>query len=662
MFRGTRRLREGRRSDSRARPLCLARDDSGNVLPLIAIGLLVMAALLGSGVDMARAYKAERRLQAACDAGVLAGRRAVTTHGFDTTVQAQANQYFNANFDDVQQQTTGTTFTPSSDDDGNTVVGTATTQLNTIIMKIFGFAQFDLATNCSASMGVGNSDIMFVLDMTDSMDDEPDGTSPETGEESKLQSLKGAMQDFYDTVDDSVSGSNARIRYGFVPYSSSVRVGHLLEADWLVNSMEVQSLQRVNWTAVTRTWTGTGYTEPTYGTWQEHSSTNYSQANCNTAKPSDTSWANYGSTSSETTTSVDPTTGEQVTAVGTHQPQRYTDYECRVYNRSTYRIYKRTVERKSSSYDYSARNQVPVNTHNANYASTVYQKRTFDTSSYKLYNSSTKSFTSVTIPFGTNSGRVRNTSYTWNGCIQERKTIAADAFTFVSLEDGITPAEALDLDIDSEPTSSDDTKWAPMWGGVTYKRETDVPFSSSGSQATSYCPPAARLMEEMDEATFDAYAIALDTSGYTYHDLGLIWGARLSSPSGIFADNVNEEPDNGGTVSRHLIFMTDGMLNAEAQLNTGYGVEFHDHRIGGAVTSDSGIEARHRLRFLAVCEAIKGRGIRLWVIAFGTALTGDLVTCATDGLASAFQADDSDELDEHFQEIAKQVGELRIVQ
>ena len=47
----------------------LLRDERGNILPMAASGVLVMAALIGGAVDMSRAYQTQSRLQRACDAG-----------------------------------------------------------------------------------------------------------------------------------------------------------------------------------------------------------------------------------------------------------------------------------------------------------------------------------------------------------------------------------------------------------------------------------------------------------------------------------------------------------------------------------------------------------------------------------------------------------------
>ena len=53
----------------------LVRDQKGNTLAMVGAALVPLAAMIGSGVDMSRAYMAKHRLQAACDAAALAGRQ-----------------------------------------------------------------------------------------------------------------------------------------------------------------------------------------------------------------------------------------------------------------------------------------------------------------------------------------------------------------------------------------------------------------------------------------------------------------------------------------------------------------------------------------------------------------------------------------------------------
>ncbi len=513
----------------------LSRDSGGNLLAMVAVSVLVLAALIGGGVDMSRAYMVQNRLQAACDAATLAGRRAETTNGFDTASQTVATNYFNANFNQTEQTAKNTTFTTSTPDDGNTVNGTATSQVDTLVMRIFGSQTFNLTVNCQSSMTLGNSDVIMVLDTTGSMAD------PLTsGGSSKITLLKAAMKSFYDTLDQATQGSNARVRYGFVPYSSTVNVGRLLynlNPSYIRNSVTVQSRQaNYNW------WGG--------------------------------------------------------------------------------------------------------------FSSWTYKPITYDTTQYKQ-------FVSVSQPVGSNGS---NVSSTWKGCIEERQSTNASSFSYSSSSGRITPTTATDLDIDAVP-SSDATRWAPMWPQVAFYRTDNYGYyttanSSYGGAMTEYCPAAAQALAEMDQTSFYNYADSLVANGGTYHDIGMLWGARLLSTTGIFQNLVNDPPANGAEVSRHIIFMTDGMMAPNYDIYQAYGIEYWDRR----VTSDGYTDdaARHTSRFRAICDAAKAKGIRVWVIAYSVGLTTDLNYCASPD--SAFTANSSASLNAAFQSIAKQIGELRVTQ
>jgi len=604
----------------------IVRSKAGNVLPMAAVGILVSAALVGGGIDMSRAYRVENRLQSACDAAVLAGRKNVSTNGFDSTAQAQADAYFENNFNEDAQEARDTVFEATSPDNGNTVNGTADTTLDSAVMRIFGFDQFDLEVNCSASMGVGNSDVVMVLDTTGSMAQEADGSSVGYGETSKMEDLQAAMKNFYDTLNSAVGGTNARIRYGFVPYSSSVNVGQLiydLDPSYLVDSYPIQSRQ-----AIFVEWGSATYSSSTYGSWSS-----WNWGSC----PSTGSWQDYGSASTSTS-------GSTITQT---QTQRRRVYECSTsYGYPNYR------------YRYEYRDATTTGTTNTTGAGSFdhweYKQVTYDTSLFKT-------FATVSTNTGSN-GTAENS--TWDGCIEERETVSEASFSFSTLL-GITPSGAYDLDIDMAPTSDDATKWAPMWPDVAYYRKyssgsswNPAATSNYGSQVSSKCPKAAQLLAEMTESEFDAYANSLSASGNTYHDLGMIWGGRISSPDGIFMDNVNETPPNGGEVSRHIIFMTDGIMQPNNKIQSSYGIEYYDQRVTDDGSSND--DSRHTSRFLALCAAIKAKGIRLWVIAFGTSLTTDLQTCSSS--SSSYTASNSAQLNTAFQEIANQVGELRLIQ
>ncbi|MEZ5694096.1 MAG: TadE/TadG family type IV pilus assembly protein [Altererythrobacter sp.] len=641
--------------------LRVLKDCAGNVFPLAAVGLIVLAGMVGGGVDISRAYMAQNRLQNACDAGVLAGRKAVGSDGYDSDAEDQAEAFFATNFDAGEQGVTELTFETDSDDDGNTVEGTASANMSTAVMQLFGFESMPISVECSASMSIGNSDVMMVLDTTGSMDWDVSSYD----RTSRIDALRDAMKSFYDTLSAAASGGNGRIRYGFVPYSSSVNVGQLLldrdpsflADNWTYQSREPQyrtvTHQVVSGYEAPYETTDTGYSDVDSSGWYYNSSDNYrKRRQCEDDLPPSTSWSNYGGTSTSTTTYID-SQQRRVTRTTTEQRQRSRDYTC-YKNSGRYYIIYRNQERTLYDHEYSIEDPIFTTTTTSVFDHFAYKAVNYDTSTYKT-------FASTLTPTG-NSGS--NQSSTWEGCIEERATVAENSFSFSKLL-GITPAGANDLDIDSAPTGDADTKWGPMWDQISYYRTTSsgryltsASVSDYGSKAGAACPVAARLYAEMTESEFDAYADSLDPEGATYLDLGMIWGARLASPDGIFSSNVNDAPSNGGSVARHIIFMTDGQMDTSYTTHSTYGIEYHDRRVTDDGTSNQ--DGRHTSRFLAVCEAAKAKGIRIWVIAFTSALTSDLETCASPD--SSFTASNAASLNEAFQSIGKVVGELRVTQ
>ncbi len=70
----------------------------GSTLAICAAAVIPLLLIVGSGLDMSRAYMAKLRLQQACDAGSLAGRRVMQNDTLNSTVTTEANKFFNFNF------------------------------------------------------------------------------------------------------------------------------------------------------------------------------------------------------------------------------------------------------------------------------------------------------------------------------------------------------------------------------------------------------------------------------------------------------------------------------------------------------------------------------------------------------------------------------------
>jgi hypothetical protein len=177
------------------------------------------------------------------------------------------------------------------------------------------------------------------------------------------------------------------------------------------------------------------------------------------------------------------------------------------------------------------------------------------------------------------------------------------------------------------------------------------------------CPSAEakKLAEWTTPATFVTYVNSLAASGNTYHDIGLIWGARFLSPTGMFrTDNTNLR-----NIQRHMIFMTDGDTNVIDDDYSAYGIHWWDRRQTTYMPNNTQLNNILNARMAALCDAIKNQNITLWVISYGTDVTGAtadrLRNCASEDRDVHYMvATDTESLMTQFQQIASKISDLRL--
>jgi Flp pilus assembly protein TadG len=545
--------------------LRLARDKRANVMVIGAMAMFPLAGMVGGGLDLSRMYITKTRLQHACDAAVLAGRRTMGGGSWafnNNAANAEAVRFFEGNW---QAGSYGATNEVKSFTENNGVVrGTASVQLPMSLMRIFGQTTRTISVACDAQMRLLNTDVMFVLDTTGSMAQTIPG---DTG--TKMTALRSSVKCFYqilaqlDITDQDCEGAeptggvgpDVQLRFGFVPYSSNVNVGRLLPTAYMPDS----------WTYQSRTYQ-------------------------NARDDGDPIW--------------------------------------------------------------------------------TYEPRVIDISGLK--NGATGWNDELTVPrIGDDA---ENRRIRWDGCIEERATVPRATYYPI-------PSEAKDLDIDSVPVAGDvTTQWKPVLPDVQYLRNIRSNLNQARFEPTpnttrqylnarnySYaCPTESRRLRSYaaadgGTANFMNYVNALNPVGGTYHDIGMIWGQRLLSPTGIFAAD-NRVSATGGAIERHLIFMTDGDTDT-SEFNSGaYGIPWHDRRqfgAGTAPTKEMNDEQVDR-RFEALCT--RGRGpFTIWVIGFGalsTDTTNRLRNCASPG--RFFAASNAAGLQRSFRDIAEQIGQLRL--
>lgn len=514
----------------------LARDKRGNTLAMFAALMIPLLGMVGSGVDMARAYLSKAKLQTACDAAAIAARRVMGSAAFNDSVRDEGLRFFNFNF---PQGTMGTsTFAPvvrASAADPTVVEVTAATTVPTTIMRLFGSESIPINVTCEADRDYVNNDIMMVLDVTGSMNCQAgtgNGCSYRNQEHdtSRMVRLRGAAVELYRAL---ANVQGARIRYGFMPYSMTVNVGRNMQADWLLtaNSYHTRTCTNPN---------GNG------------------------------SWCNSGLGS----------------------------------------------------------NWNAQNINRTNLATRIASADGF--------------------------------------CVEERSS--SDQTTFgINATISSTVAAA---DIDTAG-GQDRFRWQ-IYDEDATSYEQDAAFRANRNLA-AFCPnPAQRLATFASETNFqDALEDAVGTfredgavGGYTNHDLGMIWGMRFLSGSGMFAgdnpdvfDATNDGVANPVRVDRHIVFLTDGTMTASDDNYSAFGIPAARRRMSG-----TGSEVdRHVRRFQNACNyARTTMGVTVWVIVLDVGDASSVRPCASS--SSHFFVSDGTDLSNVFRSIGRGIGRLRLTQ
>lgn len=622
----------------------LSRDQAGNTLMIVGFALVPILAMIGGGIDMGRGYLSQSRLQQACDSGVLAARKKlgsdiITTATPTTAVQAEGDKFFNANFK-AGSYGTGTRSFAMNIETNYSITGNATVKVPTTLMALFGYKELNIAVTCQAKLNFSNTDVMMVLDTTGSMNETNSGDT-----DSKIAVLRSVVKGFHNRL-EAAKTPGTRMRYGFVPYSTNVNVGGLLQSNWFADTGTYSGREARD--------TGNMTKVPQYQqNWTYESGnfaygTTYSAASCPGGYPTWTEIARW--TSGDGTLNIRYVvngSGNNCTSTAegniSVQPYTYTNYTY-VYSE------KYLGDKMEKDYDWT------------------YKNYTLDVSSFKANaGTSPPKGGKLMLDMAGTPEKTSKLDAWYSGCIEERGTYVITDYANVDM------TRALDLDIDLVPNPANpDTQWKFMlpdvsWArGITWWNWSSWPWSvgpvnydgdyiHSGWNGYAACPTASTKLAEMNSTQVANYVDSLVPAGSTYHDIGMIWGGRLLSPSGLFAA---ENADVGGSPThRHLIFLTDG-LTAPNELSYGsYGIEPLTQRRWNSASPYTLTQTVEN-RFTVACNEVKKKNITVWVISFGLDLNPVLANCA--GPGKAFSAKDAATLNNVFTKIAEAMGDLRI--
>lgn len=619
----------------------LLKDTRANTLAIGAASVIPLIGLVGGGVDASRMYLTKSRLQQACDSATLAARKKLGGGSLENgeipgSITTTADNFFEANFADGMYGSEDVEFTLAAG--SNTRMdGTASVNVPTTLMTVFGIDEIELNVECSAELNLPNIDVMLVLDTSGSMSG------------SRIAGLKNAVFAFYDEV-MAVKPDEAQLRIGVVPYNAAVNVGGALVAanpDFIADAHTYQSREAKfrqvsnedgidegdELTSVSsiellpRNPVQLGSDNEAHYHWNENNEKKF--------KPQCEEY--------DGTYEVDGVTWiiSNATWLKDYWPEwpKNQKAACRADIRKV---------------TYAGPDDVRPPTYRQEFDYYEYKPITFSTAAFKEGET-------VATATGTQGASV---SSTWNGCIEERAAIVPTS--------GTTPvADAFDLDIDLVPDAGDpDTQWKAHWPQITYSRAGAAIETSTDDRSlrSSNCPRAAVRLQEWPtdggnrNAQFQSYINSLAAGGNTAHDNGMLWGARFISPTGIFADD-NENAENGEPISRHIIFMTDGFMEPGPSVYGTLGNYGIDGRFFGfgPWSSNTQLAAYQNPRLAAICEQAKNKNITVWTITFGLAQNQWTRACAT-GPQRAYEAASSAALVSAFRQIATSIAELRLVQ
>jgi hypothetical protein len=652
-------------------------------------------------------------LQAACDAGTLVGRKSMATGAWsDNAYKARTDAIamFDANFTAGAYGTKNLTRSYSEQGVGN-VAGTASVEVPMSLMKVLGNESRTVKVECQAEMRIPNTDVMFVLDTTGSMNNAISGSGSNT---SKIDGLKVAVKCFYEAlakenIDDITpsqcgetanpsggNSANVQLRFGFVPYAVNVNVGKLLPLDFLADTWKYQSRVAnfgtsagyiATYGAPTGTITTSSNTTNNSGgdedDWNEigdditiggifyESSYNLpnKKASCNFNAPPPPQPTNANGSPKFVSQSPSNPVYPAASVLRNYRTINTTGSVEYKYLKDGKKCELHSRWGASSTTTIMTQSTVPIIWQvNTVFVDWTYKQVEFDVSDLK--NASANAWNnSVTLPIGSNGA---NADIAWQGCIEERKTVPLTASQDPFTAWKPIPAEALDMDIDTLPDSNDpDTLWGPLLPSAVWMREdnsgnktlADRKTTSSQPDASgTNCPTAARFYQSWGPTAYKNYVNSLQTGGNTYHDIGLLWGGRLMSPTGIFADQT---APSDVTIQRHMVFMTDGDTQTSETNYSPYGVHWYDRRQTdpSSAPSTTLLENNVNARTEALCAAIKNRNITLWVVSYGgtgidATTKARLQTCASAG--HFLEANSVSQLATTFKGIAAEISNLRL--
>jgi Flp pilus assembly protein TadG len=185
------------------------RDEAGALVPVFALSLVPMIAIVGASIDLANMTRARDALQVAVDSTALAVNHSLHLATQDA-IQAKAQNVFSRQVQGLENPV----LDPVSFDVAQGRVDiSASATYTPQFMHAFGFGPFSLHTEAATVVGDQEIEIALVLDNSGSM-----------MFSGRMSALKDAADDLVATL-YSDQNAHTRVKMALVPFSGAVNVG-----------------------------------------------------------------------------------------------------------------------------------------------------------------------------------------------------------------------------------------------------------------------------------------------------------------------------------------------------------------------------------------------------------------------------------------------------
>lgn len=182
----------------------------GAVAVIVALSAIPLVVMAGMAVDVSQAYLVKARLSHALDAAALAVGSMRTTTTNTTYLEAQFNNFVDANYASTE---IGATHDLTFVDNGGIIGVTGKATLNTVFMGIIGINTITVSSSSEIVVETTGLELVMVLDNTGSM-----------GSNGKMSDMKTSALELIDIVFGNETAPDL-LKVGLVPFDNTVNIG-----------------------------------------------------------------------------------------------------------------------------------------------------------------------------------------------------------------------------------------------------------------------------------------------------------------------------------------------------------------------------------------------------------------------------------------------------